>query len=379
MIAITEKHNCCGCNACVQLCPKQCITMHEDEEGFLYPEADVATCINCGLCEKICPILNVKAECKPHSMIAAINQQNNERENSSSGGAFVELAKQAIANGGIVFGAAFDSEWNVVHQSTNTVEGLDVLKRSKYVQSRIGDAYLKVKALLKANKPVLFVGTPCQVAGLNSFLRQPYDNLLLVEIACHGVPSPKVWKKYLQETVGDTEITSISFREKDPFGWHKYGIRIWGADNKILWEGHHTDSPFLQGMINNITLRPSCYKCKFRGGQSGADLKLSDFWKVEQVLPELEDDKGISSIFVYSNRGQQVLDCLNLQYHTIPTEAQPMLLAESKLQTCLPKKKRKTFFKRFLKDGQVSKHIHDLTRPPLLLRLKIMAAILFGK
>ena len=201
MIEIKDKKDCCGCSACVQRCPKQCITLKEDNEGFLYPIVDKKTCIDCGLCEKVCPILHQGEPQKPLKVYAAKNLNEEIRRQSSSGGIFTLLAEQVIQEGGVVFGARFDENWEVKHDYTETIEGLAVFRGSKYVQSRIEDNYKKAEEFLKQGRKVLFSGTPCQIAGLKRFLRKEYEELLTVDFVCHGVPSPGVWRKYLKETV----------------------------------------------------------------------------------------------------------------------------------------------------------------------------------
>lgn len=199
MIDIKDKKLCCGCNACVQRCPKQCISVQKDEEGFLYPIVDLSICIDCGLCEKVCLVLNQGSERNPIEVFAAVNKDDSIRMQSSSGGIFTALAEQIIQEKGVVFGARFDEKWEVKHDYTETIEGLKAFRGSKYVQSRIGDTFSKAEFFLKAGRKVMFTGTPCQIAGLRLFLRKEYENLLAVDIICHGVPSPLVWRKYLGE------------------------------------------------------------------------------------------------------------------------------------------------------------------------------------
>lgn len=198
MIEIKDKKDCCGCRACVQICPKDCISFLMDEEGFSYPKVNESDCIDCHLCEKVCPIKNENPQIEPKEVIGAYNLNEDERSLSSSGGMFILLAKKTIAENGVVFGAVFDEEWNVKHTYTETKEGIFAMLQSKYVQSNIGDSYINVRSFLKQGRKVLFCGTPCQVLGLKRFLRKDYANLLTVDFLCHGVPSPGVWKKYVE-------------------------------------------------------------------------------------------------------------------------------------------------------------------------------------
>ena len=242
MINIEDKKKCCGCSACVQRCPKQCISLQEDEEGFLYPQVDKKICVNCGLCEKVCPVLNPVKARKPQVVFAARAIDEKVRLESSSGGVFTVLAELVIERGGVVFGAKFNEKWEVVHAYTESKEGLSAFRGSKYVQSKIENSYKQAESFLKAGREVLFSGTPCQIAGLKLYLRKEYTNLLTVDFVCHGVPSPMVWKDYLEEkirplgVVGKNMvsslslkdmpvITGISFRDKRN-GWKKYGFAV---------------------------------------------------------------------------------------------------------------------------------------------------------
>ena len=238
MIHIEEKSKCCGCNACVQRCPKHCIAMREDEEGFLYPIIDESSCINCGLCEKVCPVLNQGEERKPLKVYAAKNRNEEIRMQSSSGGIFTLLAEQIIQEGGVVFGARFDENWDVIHDYTETIDGLASFRGSKYVQSRVGETYKQAESFLKQGRKVMFAGTPCQISGLKLFLCKDYENLLTVDFICHGVPSPGVWRKYLEELIArqgggknsvlshpNELITHIEFRNKR-LGWKKYSFAL---------------------------------------------------------------------------------------------------------------------------------------------------------
>ncbi len=253
MITISEKKDCCGCNACVQRCPKQCVTMHEDSEGFLYPKVDESLCIDCSLCEKVCPVINQGVERKPLEVYAAKNPNAEIRMQSSSGGIFTMLAERTIDNGGVVFGAAFNEDWEVEHKSAETKEDLAAFRGSKYVQSRIGETFKQTESFIKEGREVLFSGTPCQIAALKLFLRKEYQNLITVDFICHGVPSPGVFKTYLNEekakfarqrdgknsvssfiftpslkeiatqSIEGVKVEAISFRDKKK-GWKKFSF-----------------------------------------------------------------------------------------------------------------------------------------------------------
>ena len=235
MIRIEKKEDCCGCEACVQRCPKHCISLFRDNEGFLYPSVNESLCIGCGLCEKVCPILNPLPKRKPLQVFAAKNLNEEVRLASSSGGVFTLLAEHTIRNNGVVFGARFNEKWEVAHGFTDTVEGIADFRSSKYVQSKINGTYQEAEQFLKAGRKVLFSGTPCQIAGLKRFLRKEYTNLITVDFLCHGVPSPGVWESYLKETIARkckkiqfcsdpyASVKKISFRDKT-LGWKKFSF-----------------------------------------------------------------------------------------------------------------------------------------------------------
>lgn len=325
MIEIEEKKNCCGCNACVQVCPKQCISMKEDREGFLYPEVNQDICVDCHLCERVCPVLNQGKERKPLKVYAAKNKDEEIRRQSSSGGIFTLLAEQVIDEGGVVFGARFNENWEVVHSYTETKDGLAAFRGSKYVQSRIGDNYKKAESFLKSGRKVLFSGTPCQIAGLKLYLRKEYENLQTVDFICHGVPSPGVWREYLKEEIarqcdGKNSVLShpiekekirikhISFRNKK-LGWKKYSFALTlsvpdghGAENTVLLSEPLNKNLFLRGFLADLYLRPSCYACPAKCLKSGSDVTIGDFWGIERVMPEMDDDKGVSVVMVNRDR-----------------------------------------------------------------------------
>lgn len=320
MIKILDKHNCCGCNACVQKCPMQCITMHEDGEGFLYPKVDLDKCVNCHLCEKVCPCLNQNEPQEPFSCYAAKNNNEAIREQSSSGGIFTAVAEKVIAERGVVFGVRFDKSWQVVHAWAETREDLAALRGSKYVQSQIGETFVQTEALLKKGCQVLFSGTPCQISGLNHFLSKKYDNLLTVEVVCHGVPSPKIWREYLQ-SLNLTNIGSISHKDKST-GWREYSFTIKDTEDKTLLTERACDNKYLMAFNRNLTLRPSCFSCPAKAGKSRADITMADYWGIEHFNPQMDDNRGISFICGNTEKGKTLVGQLNLQmepadYHKV--------------------------------------------------------------
>lgn len=306
MIEISRKADCSGCHACQNACPSKCITMKEDEQGFLYPDINTDKCVNCGICERVCHMKQTNNTRIPAKAYAGWNKDLRERMNSSSGGMFVAIAKQVIAEGGTVYGAAFDKEYNVNHVRVDTLDGLEALQTSKYVQSLIGNCYAEAKDDLDNGKRVLFTGTPCQIAGFKAFLRKDYDNLICQDIMCHGVPSPKFWRKYLKE-LKPGKITDIQFRDKSK-GWHGYRVRIDGENCHVFDE--FNKNTYMRAFIADASLRPSCYECHYKHLQFAGDYVLADFWGVSEVFPELDDDKGTSLILINSEKGEKIISSL---------------------------------------------------------------------
>ena len=309
MIKVTDKHKCCGCEACAQRCPKQCITMISDVEGFLYPHVNETLCIDCGMCVNVCPVINQSKPKRPLNVYAAINPDENIRHNSSSGGIFTAFAEKVIDEGGVVFGALFNDEWEVVHAYVERVEDLFRLRGSKYVQSKIGISYHEVETFLKSGRIVLFSGTPCQVAGLNNYLRKGYDNLLTIEVVCHGVPSPKVWNDYISTLENYSPIRCVNMKDKTD-GWIQYKITITG-ESGILSE-RASDNKYMLAFSSDLVLRPSCYQCPAKDLKSGSDITLADYWGVENLIPKMFDDKGTSFVCINTAKGQTIFNELQI-------------------------------------------------------------------
>lgn len=317
---LEDSKKCCGCSACVQICPKHSISFQEDREGFWYPKIDIESCANCKLCEKVCPIINQNSERESLEAFAARNNDEDIRLKSSSGGLFTLLAESIIDEGGVVFGARFNENWDVVHDYTETKEGLVPFRGSKYVQSNIGDSYVLTESFLKSGRSVMFTGTPCQIAGLRKYLRKEYDNLLAVDVICHGVPSPLVWRRYLEEKTAEHDgvvpiLTGVNFRDKS-MGWKNFSF-VLRFFNESANEGSDTiqssifqRDDYMRAFLSNLSLRPSCYDCQAKSGKSSADITIGDFWGIENILPELDDDKGLNLVVVNSTKGLTYLKTL---------------------------------------------------------------------
>ena len=305
MINITHKQNCSGCSACAQVCPKQCVMMRPDAEGFVYPYVNLSSCINCGLCERVCPVLSPYKSKVPKATLAAQNMDDVIRRESSSGGIFFMLAKNVLERDGIVFGVGYDSDWMPVHMSIDNIKDLHLLQTSKYVQSRVEDVYQKVREFLEGGKCVLFSGTPCQVSALNHFLNKGYELLYTVSVICHGVPSPQVWRDYIQDVNKcGKAISAINFRDKT-YGWSRFSLSVKYTDGTTFVEPLDKNA-FLQAFLKNLFLRPSCYACQAKSGSSNCDIELGDFWGVPQRV--FSDDCGTSVVLVYTDKGQRLLN-----------------------------------------------------------------------
>ncbi|MDD5638816.1 MAG: Coenzyme F420 hydrogenase/dehydrogenase, beta subunit C-terminal domain [Candidatus Pacebacteria bacterium] len=303
---IKDKRNCAGCYACVNKCPQKCISMKIDKEGFWYPEVDNNKCMKCGNCIDVCPVINKTTGQKDLLAYACVNKDEPTRMNSSSGGIFTLLAEQILRDKGVVFGARFNEKFEVEHSYIESKEDISRFQGAKYVQSKIGKTYKQAKEFLEKGRKVLFTGTPCQIGGLRSYLKKNYKNLFCVDIVCHGVPSPVVWKKYLEyrEEIAQSSIKKICFRDKQA-GWKSSSISFWFLNNK-KYQSIHNKDPYMIAFLKNICLRPSCYVCQFKDLYGQGDITLGDFWGIENILPNLDDNKGVSLVLVNSDNGKDI-------------------------------------------------------------------------
>ena len=309
MKTIRKKELCCGCGACAQVCPKGCIKMNRDKEGFLYPCISETACTSCGLCETVCPISETASH-DDHVLGCYVGYAKDEeiRVCSSSGGIFSLFAAEVLRLGGVLYGAAVDEEQMVRHIRVDSMSGLRLLRGSKYLQSEVGDTFSEAKRDLEAGRYVLYSGTACQIAGLKSLLGEDYEKLYTVDVLCHGVPSPIVWRKYLdwQGKRCGGRVTQSFFRNKE-YGWKKYAVEILFDNSKIYMKIHREDI-FMQMFLENICLRPSCHECRFKDLDRVSDLTIGDAWGVDLVDSEMDDDKGTSVIITHSPKGEGLLE-----------------------------------------------------------------------
>lgn len=308
MIKITDKEKCCGCSACKCACPKDAINMVYDEEGFLYPKVNEDKCIDCSLCDKACPIIT-KPDYDEQLKLAFAAKSLDEKAlaRSTSGGLAYELSKCVIESGGVVFGVCYDEKLKVVHQAVHTLEDLVKLQGSKYVQSDTNDTYKQAKEFLDQGKLVYYTGTPCQIEGLLSYLKKDYDNLITQDLICHGVPSPKLWGKYLDET-GYTKADNIIFRDKKE-GWESKAQFVVEKDGKEIKRESYYTNMFSYFFAQNHSLRPVCFACPFKTGNKKSDITVADLWGISQILKEgTFDDKGTSMALINSKKGLELFN-----------------------------------------------------------------------
>ncbi len=322
-----NKYQCCGCNACEMICGKKAITMIEDEYGFRFPQIDTEKCVGCGSCQKVCCINNDVELCKPRTVYAASYKNKDISAKSASGGIFAALAKQVLTEGGIVFGSAYTKQFDVEVISIEKIEDLPRLQGSKYVQSSMNSSFLKIKSELQTGRTVLFCGVPCQVEALKRFLGRSYENLLVVDIVCHGVPSNRMLKDYLAFLADkkQMEIQSIQFRTKTK-GQNVYGeiaYRQFSHTGEIAYRQEPLisyKSSYYKLFLNCQTFRDSCYHCKFAGTKRPGDISLCDYWGIEDEHPdfvkevEKEGLAGISAIMVNTNAGLAFFERLKQEF-----------------------------------------------------------------
>ena len=303
-----EKALCTGCRACESVCPLNCITMVTDNEGFLYPEIDEGKCVRCGKCREVCIGYKPRSDsaCSQKRTFAAWNRNPKIRNGSSSGGMFYLLAEHIITGGGVVYGAAFDDSFAVRHRRIEKIEDLPALMGSKYVQSDIGQTYRQALEDLKTGRNVLYSGTPCQISAFLGFTKGYEEKLITVSVVCHGVPSPEIWKRYLalkKGQYGENRVKKISFRDKT-YGWKDFGIYIEFDHNCYLCS--HKEDLYMQGFLQNLFLRPSCYQCRAKGLWAGADIILGDFWGIGEEIPEIDTDLGVNCGIVCTSKGLDI-------------------------------------------------------------------------
>ena len=371
MIVVSDKSKCCGCTACVNACPVQCIVMRRDrEEGFDYPVANPDRCVGCGKCDSVCLVKNQAPAAEPLTAMAVRCEEY--VAGSSSGGVFPALAKLVVDEGGVVFGAVMERDLIVGLSEAETMEEVQKMRGSKYVQSDPYSSYMDAEQYLKDGRKVLFSGTPCQIAGLKHYLSKDYDNLLTVDTACHGVPGPGLWEMYVKSLQNRTrsEIGSVSFRDKSK-GWRHYAMTCLDSDGNVVRSVSAEDDPYMALFMQSLTLRPSCYDCPAREGCSGSDLTLADLWSVAVSVPEMNDDLGVSGVLVNSEKGSMYMSRIKAGF-VRELQKEAVTAANGGFAKCRPvPEKREEFFKGLSVAGvDVYGHLKKyVVRRPLPVRL----------
>ncbi len=343
---VIDKKSCTGCMACMNICPKKAIKIEYETDGFAYPKIEQSICINCGLCKKVCPVVHKLSENNRRVQAYACKNKNEIiRLKSSSGGIFTLIAEWILEQKGVVFGVKFNENLEVEHDYIETKEELEIFRGSKYVQSQIGNSYQIVKRFLEQNRKVLFTGTPCQVEGLIKYLGKEYDNLYTQDIICHGVPSPKVWKKFLEykkEHNGEYP-KQIHFRKKGIAGWKDFQVCY--QYNKKEENIHHKEEEYMSLFLSNIDLRKSCYECQFKKVKRNSDITLADFWGIDNINSNFNDNKGISAILVHSEKGKEIFENIEDKIEYMKVKIEDI----AKFNSCIDKSvqynvKREKFF-----------------------------------
>lgn len=351
MIQIKDSADCCGCTACASICSHDAITMQPDVMGFLYPVVDETKCTDCGLCEKVCSFnahYDTSLNLQQPDAYAARHKDMDEVETSRSGAAFIAISDWILKQGGAVYGAGYTDHFRVVHKRATTKEERNEFKGSKYVQSDLTGVFRQVKKDLKSGMIVLFSGTPCQTSGLNSYVgRKLRENLYLVDILCHGVPGPYLWRDYLTylENKQGEKICRVNFRDKQAFGWAAH------RETFKFTKGGGDESIFAYLFYQHIMFRHSCGKCHFCNTKRPSDITIADFWGWEKTDLNLnKDNKGVSLVLVNTEKGRRLFETAKKDLNVIPAELgnclQPNLIHPTKIHS-----KRMAFEHDFDKHG----------------------------
>lgn len=359
---LADKVNCSGCTACANICPKQCIKMIPDDEGFLYPSIDEEKCIKCGACKSVCPIGKTEKHF-PLGVYGIKNKNKDIRLLSTSGGVFSVLAEYVIERNGVVFGCKFNENLEAEHDFAESYQDVEAFRGAKYVQSKLNDAFKKVKKFLDEDRYVLFTGTPCQVAGLHFYLGKNYEKLIKCDLVCHSVPSPKAFELYIKEIEekNSQKISEIFFRNKELNGWNKSNIKIIFGNGNIYKETLKETS-FMKGFINGLYSRVSCANCTYKNFKGSSDITIADYWGIEKVDKDFDDNLGVSLVFANSQVGEKVIKQINDKIELIETSLEDSTLKNQRILIQAPMhEKRSSFFEK-INDNNFSELVFKLLK-----------------
>lgn len=376
MINVGNKVDCCGCEACYNACPSQSIKMNLDEEGFYYPQVNHDTCINCDLCERVCPIFNYEPRKKNENQEAYLLQHKDNKicRESTAGGAFTGIASYVIQKGGIVFGVEITETYKVRHTSVETIEELRKLRNSKYVQSRVGYSFNHVRNELKTGRVVCFSGTPCQIEGLRHFLGKDYENLILVDVVCRAVPSPGVWDKFVQYEIKQKgELSSVKFRDK-ALGYQYSTMELKTKDGKVYRDGIECQ-PWLRMFFSGMIIRPSCTDCRFRSRYRNSDFTIWDCFPSYKYNKNFDEEKGTTRVLIHSEKGRKILKEIKSQFLLCEVSCERAVQNVSEMVISpSPHKNRSEFFSDF-QTSEMSLLIKKYFPVTLKLKLKKYARV----
>ncbi len=341
---VIEHNLCTGCTACFNICPNNAISMLTDEQGFSFPQIDEKKCVKCGLCVNICPVKNTSKNETKNMCYAAYNNDIEIRKNSSSGGVFYSLAKEILDQSGIVIGATFDNQLHLVHKVIYDYKEISLLMGSKYIQSDLNDIFKYIQSVIE-DKMVLFVGTPCQVAGLRAFLKKDYEKLICIDLICHGVPSPKLFSKYINEIAkrNNAKVINYNFRDKCS-GWENYSNTVSFENDKFTQL--HKNNAFMKLFLSDSALRESCYNCKFKLENKYSDITLGDFWGVSKIHYDMYNSQGVSAVILNTEKGVEIFEKIKKEFKFKQCCLDDIVSCNPALKTSMirPKKRDEFFF-----------------------------------